>query len=240
LKLPRSPQPIRPTSRPTSSCATGRRCIRLATHTDLRLLEDYFIGLSDESRRLRFWTPSVDITEQSKRAVEVDNVNHMTLLAVGGVDTERMLGGAQFYREGLTPGECRCRRRVPGPWPGVVLLGMLAQAVARSASTFFAEVLREPPDDRGGLPGFGCPRSCQAGHGRGQFPTVMTDDARPVRTASASRRRTPSDLPRAKSVAVIGASRQPDSIGGRLFRTYHATVRWRGLSCEPHHLSCRA
>ena len=76
--------------------------IRLASPADLRLLEDYFIGLSDGSRRLRFWPPSVDITEQSKRAVEVDNVNHMTLLAVGGVGTERMLGGAQFYREGTS------------------------------------------------------------------------------------------------------------------------------------------
>ena len=46
--------------------------IRPARAEDQEPLEDYFIGLSDESRRLRFWGASVDVREQSSRAVNID------------------------------------------------------------------------------------------------------------------------------------------------------------------------
>ena len=59
--------------------------IRPARPTDDReRVEDYLIGLSDESRRLRFWGLSVDITDVAARAVDVDYVDHLTLLAFMG------------------------------------------------------------------------------------------------------------------------------------------------------------
>ena len=200
--------------------------IRLATPTDLRLLEDYFIGLSDESRRLRFWTPSVDITEQSKRAVDVDNVNHMTLLAVGGVGTERMLGGAQFYREGSTHRaevSMSVTDEFQGHGLGSILLGVLAQAAREvGITTFFAEVLPENHRMIGVFrdSGFMSTIHAKPGMVEVEFPTVITDetldqfeDRERVSAANAVR-----TFLEPKSVAVIGASRKPDSIGGRLFR----------------------
>ena len=38
-------------------------------------MEDYLIGLSDESRRLRFWGVSVDISDVATRSVDVDQVD---------------------------------------------------------------------------------------------------------------------------------------------------------------------
>ena len=58
-------------------------------------MEDYFIGLSDDSG-IRFWSPSVNITEQSRRTVDVDHVDHLTLLSFLG---DEMVGGAQCFRD---------------------------------------------------------------------------------------------------------------------------------------------
>ena len=55
--------------------------VRPATPADEHLVQDYFIGLSDESRRLRFWATSVDISEAARRTVDVDQVDHITLIA---------------------------------------------------------------------------------------------------------------------------------------------------------------
>jgi acetyl coenzyme A synthetase (ADP forming)-like protein len=200
--------------------------IRLATSADLRLLEDYFIGLSDESRRLRFWTPSVDITEQSKRAVDVDNINHMTLLAVGGVGTERMLGGAQFYREGSTHRaevSMSVTDEFQGHGLGSILLGVLAQAAREvGITTFFAEVLPENHRMIGVFrdSGFMSTIHAKPGMVEVEFPTVITDETfgqfeERERISAANAVRT---LLEPSSVAVIGASRNPESIGGRLFR----------------------
>lgn len=70
--------------------------IRPARVEDTARVQDYFIGLSDDSRHLRFWSPSVDITEQSRRTVDVDHVDHLTLLAFLG---DEMVGGAQCFRD---------------------------------------------------------------------------------------------------------------------------------------------
>jgi acetyl coenzyme A synthetase (ADP forming)-like protein len=200
--------------------------IRAATPDDLRLLEDYFIGLSDESRRLRFWTPSVDITEQSKRAVDVDNVNHMTLLAVGGVDRPRMLGGAQFYREGSSHRaevSMSVADAYQGHGLGSILLGVLAQAAREfGITTFFAEVLPENHRMIGVFrdSGFIATIHAKPGMVEVEFPTVITDETfgqfeERERVSAANAVKT---FLEPRSVAVIGASRNPESIGGRLFR----------------------
>jgi acetyl coenzyme A synthetase (ADP forming)-like protein len=200
--------------------------IRPATRDDLRLLEDYFIGLSDESRRLRFWTPSVDVTEQSRRAVDVDDVNHMTLLAVGGVDRPRMLGGAQFYREGSSHRaevSMSVTDEFQGHGLGSILLGILAQAAREvGITTFFAEVLPENHRMIGVFrdSGFMSTIHAKPGMVEVEFPTTITDETvgqfeERERVSAVNAVRT---FLEPASVAVIGASRNPESIGGRLFR----------------------
>ena len=41
----------------------GRSTSDLATTTDEALVQDYPIGLSDETRRLRFWSTTIDVTD---------------------------------------------------------------------------------------------------------------------------------------------------------------------------------
>ena len=67
-------------------------------------VEDYLIGLSDETRRLRFWGPSVDIRGWRAKAVDVDYVDHLTLLAFTGGD------GGRGRRRAVHPDG---RRRAP-------------------------------------------------------------------------------------------------------------------------------
>ena len=93
--------------------------IRPARVEDTSKVEDYFIGLSDDSRHLRFWSPSVNITEQARRTVDVDHVDHLTLLAFLG---DEMVGGAQCFRE---PRQCsrrgaRCRSATTSKGTGSV------------------------------------------------------------------------------------------------------------------------
>jgi len=70
--------------------------MRPARPEDAPRVEDYFIGLSEDSRHLRFWSPSVNVTEQAQRTVDVDHVNHLTLLA--------FLGAAAFAAISLVIG----------------------------------------------------------------------------------------------------------------------------------------
>jgi acetate---CoA ligase (ADP-forming) len=199
--------------------------VRPATPADERLVQDYFIGLSDESRRLRFWATSVDISEASRRAVDVDQVDHITLIATAG-DDGHMVGGAQYIRE---PGEKRAEvslsvtDRFQGQGLGSTLLGVLAEAAReQGVQVFTASVLPENHRMIGVFrdSGFMITLRSKPGAVEVEFPTVITAETveqfeeRERRSAAAAVR---SFLAPA-SCAVIGASRDPTSIGGRLFR----------------------
>ena len=200
--------------------------VRPATPEDLARVEDYFIGLSDESRRLRFWSQSVDITEQSRHTVDVDYVNHLTLLALAGSGDGRIIGGAQYYREGTSARaevSMSVADELQGHGLGSILVGYLAQA-ARDAdiTTFFAEVLPENHRMIGVFRDSGFIASIHAKPGmvEVEFPTTITDetidqfeDRERVSAANAVRA-----FLDAGSCAVVGASRDPETIGGRLFR----------------------
>ena len=56
-----------------ATVASGPRAL------DRERVEDYLIGLSDESRYLRFGGVSVDVSEISRRATDVDYRVHLTL-----------------------------------------------------------------------------------------------------------------------------------------------------------------
>ena len=73
--------------------------LRPARPQDVGAVEDYFLGLSPESRFLRFWGTSLDVGSTARSAVDVDHEDHETLLVLtGGPGQARIVGGAQFIR----------------------------------------------------------------------------------------------------------------------------------------------
>jgi acetyl coenzyme A synthetase (ADP forming)-like protein len=200
--------------------------IRTATAEDRAKVEDYLIGLSDESRRLRFWTPSVDVTEQARRAVDVDGTDHVTLLALAGGADGRVVGGAQFFREAGTHRaevSMSVTDELQGHGLGSILLGHLAQAAQDAGvTTFVAEVLPENHRmiDVFRSSGFMIDIHAKPGMVEVEFPTTITAGTveqfeEHERVAAANAVKT---FLEAGSCAVIGASRDPETIGGRLFR----------------------
>jgi acetyl coenzyme A synthetase (ADP forming)-like protein len=199
--------------------------VRPATPADERLVQDYFMGLSDESRRLRFWATSVDISEAARRTVDVDQANHITLIAIAG-DEGVMVGGAQYVREdGAARAEVSLSvtDRLQGQGLGSTLLGVLAEAAREHGiQVFTASVL---PDNHRMIgvfrdSGFLVTIRSKPGAVEVEFPTLIT--AETVEQFEERERRSAAAAVRAflapEACAVIGASRDPASIGGRLFR----------------------
>lgn len=200
--------------------------IRPARTTDRAKVEDYLIGLSPEARRLRFLSDSIDVTEVAATAINVEPGAHVTLLALTGGDDGTVIGGAQYFR--TTGGRAEVGVSVAdafqGRGLGSILIGRLAQAAHLSGiETLVAEVLPENHRmiDVFRQSGFAPRIRALPGTIEVTFPTTFTDDA--VRSfeeradaAAASAVRT---FLSPEVVAVIGASRNATSIGGRLFRS---------------------
>lgn len=199
--------------------------IRPARTTDRARVEDYLIGLSPEARRLRFLSTSVDVTEVAATAVNVEPGDHMTLLALRGGDEGAVIGGAQYFRTsgGRAEVGVSVADAFQGQGLGSILIGRLAQVAHLSGiGIFVAEVLPENHRmiDVFRESGFAPRIRALPGTIEVTFPTTLTDDA--VRhfeeradTAAASAVRT---FLMPSAVAVIGASRNGASIGGRVFR----------------------
>jgi acetyl coenzyme A synthetase (ADP forming)-like protein len=198
--------------------------IRPARADDLARVQDYLLGLSPETRRLRFWTVAVNIGELAEKIVDVDYRDHLTLLVLRGGDEGTMIGGAQYSR--MDEGRAEIGMSVADEWQGKgigsILLGQLAQAAGeRGVTIFVAEVLPENHGMIGVFRESGFPLSIRALPGaiEVEFPVSLTEDA----VARFERRETAASVnairtflsPR--SVAVVGASRDRSSLGGQLF-----------------------
>ena len=198
--------------------------IRPARPDDRERVEDYLIALSDETRRLRFWGVSVDITEVAARSVDVDHVDHLMLLAFTGGPEGTVVGGAQYVREGAAHRaevSVSVADALQGHGLGPILITHLAQAAqANGIDAFSARVLPENHRmiDVFRRSGFAVRIRAVPGEVEVEFPTEITERAaeryeeREDRAAAAAVRL----LLAPNSVAVIGASRDPASIGGRL------------------------
>jgi acetyl coenzyme A synthetase (ADP forming)-like protein len=195
--------------------------IRPARGLDRTLVEDYLIGLSPETRRLRFWSQAIDVGELAQKVVGVDQVDHLTLLVLHGAE---MIGGAQYIR--VDERRAEISLSVTDAWQGrgvgSILLGQLAQAAsANNISIFVAEVLAENHRMINVFRGSGFPVSIRAlpGSIEIEFPISLTEDA----IAHFDRRETEASVNAMRSfltpesIAVIGASREGSSIGGQLF-----------------------
>ncbi|MFB3737609.1 MAG: GNAT family N-acetyltransferase [Candidatus Velamenicoccus archaeovorus] len=198
--------------------------IRPARPSDATRVEDYLIGLSPETRRLRFWGTAIDVRAVAERVVDVDYRDHITLLVLSGGDEGRMIGGAQYTR--IEGGRAEIGLSVADEWQGrgigSILLGQLAQAAAEHGITVFvAEVLPENHTMVNVFRNSGFPVSIRATPGsiEVEFPILLTEEA----IAHFERRETEAAVNAMQTflepgaVAVIGASRDSSSIGGMLF-----------------------
>ena len=199
--------------------------LRAARSEDQGVVEDYLIGLSDESRRLRFWSMSIDVTDLAAKAVMPEYPDHLTLLAVTGGDEGHVVGGAQFIRENATRAELSVSvaDELQGSGLGSLLVGNLVEAAYQAGiATLEARVL---PENHRMIDVFrqsGFPISIHAKPGSvaveiATAPTeaAVTQFEERESKAAASAVRT---ILEPETVAVIGASRDEMSIGGRLLR----------------------
>jgi acetyl coenzyme A synthetase (ADP forming)-like protein len=199
--------------------------LRPARATDRGAVEDYLIGLSDESRRLRFWSTSIDVTDLAAKAVSPEYPDHLTLLAVTGGDAGHVVGGAQFIRENATRAELSVSvsDELQGSGLGSLLVGNLVDAAYEAGIvTLEARVL---PENHRMIDVFrqsGYPISIRAQPGSVSVeiatePTeaAVTQFEEREANAAASAVRV---ILEPETVAVIGASRDEASIGGRLLR----------------------
>jgi acetyl coenzyme A synthetase (ADP forming)-like protein len=200
--------------------------IRPVRPDDVQLIEDFLIALSPESRHMRFWTASIDVAEIAKRTADVDYEGHMTLLALTGEgDDARVLGGSQYQRIDDTRAEfsISIADEMQGKGLGSLLLVQLAQAASENGIPIFtAEVL---PENHRMIhvfreTGFNPSIRAKPGVIDVEFPTTITPEAIDhveERQAAAAITAMEHFLS-PDTIAVIGASRNPSSIGGRLFR----------------------
>ena len=198
--------------------------IRPARPDDLARVEDYLLGLSPETRRLRFWTVAVNIGELARKIVDGDGRDNLTLLVLRGGDQGTMIGGAQYSR--IDGDRAEIGMSVADEWQGKgigsILLGQLAQGAAeRGVGILVAQVLPENHGMIGVFRESGFPLSIRAlpGSIEIELPASLTEEAaeqfeRRETAASVNAMRT---FLSPRSVAVVGASRDRSSLGGQLF-----------------------
>lgn len=199
--------------------------IRPALSDDRARVEDYLIGLSPETRHMRFWSAAVDVSEVAGRAVDVDYHDHVTLLALIGGDEGAVVAGAQYIKtsEGRAEVSVSVADSMQGHGVGTLLLGQIAQAAAENGiHTLEASILPENHRMIQMVRGSGFAPRIRAlpGSIEVEFPTTLTEDAAALfeRREDLAARGAMQTLLAPDAVAVIGASRDPESIGGRLFR----------------------
>ncbi len=195
--------------------------VRPVEPSDEPALREFLAGLSQDSRWLRFFSLGVDLDRAAARAAAPGGYG---LIVTAGAD-ERVVAHAVYELERPERAEVAfaVADEMQGRGLATVLLAHLAQvASARGIGEFVATVL---PENRRMISVFresGFPVSVHASvEGiEVEFPTELGEDARArfedrdrVAAVAAVER-----VLRPRSVAVIGASRRPDSFGGATFR----------------------
>ncbi|MGZ8633424.1 MAG: bifunctional acetate--CoA ligase family protein/GNAT family N-acetyltransferase [Solirubrobacteraceae bacterium] len=196
--------------------------VRAATAEDERRLRDFLGSLSDDSRWFRFFSGGVNLDAAASRAASAQD--GLSLIVVHG--TEETVVGHGTYIAGPR-GKAEVAFAVADAWQGhgiaTILLAHLAQsASSEGIGTFTATVLASNRrmlqvfHDSGFL--------VSSRHGEGaieiEFPTSLSREAREV----FEERQHEADVAavahvlRPASVAVIGASRRPGTVGGEVAR----------------------
>jgi len=194
--------------------------VRRTTSDDREILSDFFGGLSEESILSRFMTPSIDKESLLDELLAPDRRFCLLAIRDGKVvgETDYIISRNESAEMGVSVSDGFQRKGL-----GSILLGQLAQAAADSGiTTFSAATAAETHYALIFVRDLGFPVQMHAapGYVRVTFPTSM----QPAGLAAFERREADSAVAavkrflEARSIAVIGASRDRMAIGGALFR----------------------
>ena len=194
------------------------RPIRAEDEQDLhRFLEE----LDPESRMFRFFSAGTDLGAAARSMVDVDYTRRYGLVAIRGGE---VVGQGLYFGEASNEAEVAfaVADRLQGMGLGTLLLAHLAQVASEHGITvFWAEVM---PENHRMIEvfrdsGFPVEMSSEPGAIRVEFPTSFADEAvgrfedRDRLAAVAALR----SFLEPSAVAVIGASRNRDTVGGQVF-----------------------
>lgn len=203
--------------------------VRPVRPDDAERLLAFLRALPDEDRRLRFFSLGGDLARTARDETNVDYVSSLGLLATVGTD-ERVVGHALYAPcgEGRAEVAFAVAHDFQGRGLATILLGQLAGAAAANGIEIFqALVLPENQKMLQVLRESGFPLKIQHEWGtiEATFPTSLTHDAlarfeqrEELAAANALRR-----VLYPRSVAVIGASRNPSSVGAAVVRNLVAS-----------------
>ena len=200
---------------------------------DAAELSRFYSGLSLESRVFRFFAAVANADSSVKRMVEVDYTASYGIVAIAGA--KPLIVGHAMYVQ-IEPRKAELALAVADAYQGrglgTILLGQLAEAAAAAGLDLLEAVVR--PENHRMLKmlresGFPVHARSQPGEVHADLPTRLTPDGlrhfedREHLAAVAAVKH----LLAPRSVAVIGASRQPGSIGAAVVHNITSN-RYRG------------
>jgi len=194
--------------------------VRRGRDSDEEIFSSFFKGLSEESILSRFLTKSVESKKLARELLDRDKRFNLLAIRDG-----KVVGEADYAYSGNEPAEMGVSVSdvLHHKGLGSILLGQLTQAAADSGvTTFSASTTAETHYALNFVRNLGFPVEIHAapGYVKVTFPTSM----RPAGIAAFERREADSAVAavkrflEARSIAVIGASRDRMAIGGALFR----------------------
>jgi acetyl coenzyme A synthetase (ADP forming)-like protein len=209
--------------------------VRSMRRDDRQALKDLFARCSPESIRFRFLHQVKELTEDMlDRLTDTDSSRHVALVVTQGEGRdERIVSVGRYLVRAERPYVAEVSFLVEDAMQrrgiGTLLLDALAElARERGVTRFSADVLA---DNRQMLSVFrkaGYALSAATSYGVTQleFPIALTElaQARAEAQEAEAERASLAHMLAPKSVAVIGASRNPKSVGGALFQNL---IRWR-------------
>ena len=197
--------------------------VRPLEPADEDALHDFFSALSPDSRAFRFLSLGVNLRAAARHAAEVDGRDRVGLVAIG--PDGRIVAHAMYVR--VDPESAEVAFAVADAWQGhglgTVLLGLVAESPAARGIPQFVALVRA--DNRRMVEVFresGFPASVRARSGvvEVELPTALGAEAlaafedrdRVAATSAVARFLLP------RSVALIGASDRPGSVGAALLQ----------------------
>jgi acetyl coenzyme A synthetase (ADP forming)-like protein len=203
--------------------------IRPVRQDDADALLTFLRALPDEDRRLRFFSLGNDLARTARDETNVDYVRSLGLVATVGPD-QRIVGHGLYapYGDGQAEVAFAIAREYQGKGLATLLLGQLAEAAASNGiDTFDAVVLAENRRMLNVFRHSGFPIKIQYDFDTVDvtFPTSLSPDglARFEQREEVASANALHQVLYPRSLAVIGASRKPDAVGGAVVRNLIAS-----------------
>ena len=203
-------------------------------------LYELFAGLSSESRTFRFFSAGSDLHAAARQMATVDYAGRYGLVALRG-DDERIVGQASYFLEPDNSAEVAftVADEMRGHGLATLLLAHLAEVAEENAISLFVasvmpenhrmvEVFRES-----GLP---FEISSEPGGIRVEMPTSLSPEAveRFEHRDQLAAQAAVHHFLAPRSVAVIGASRERQTVGGAIFHNLlQSELRRPRVPCQP-------